>query len=48
MGWMLVAFAAEETLVGVVGSFILDKYNENRDHFSFEIQIHDGGLRAAV
>ena len=31
-----VAFAAEETPVGVVGSFILDKYNENRDYFSFK------------
>ena len=31
-----VAFAAEETLVGVVGSFILDKYNGNRDYFSFK------------
>ncbi|MFR7644634.1 WYL domain-containing protein [Eubacterium sp.] len=35
-GMDAVAFAAEETPVGVVGSFILDKYNGNRDYFSFK------------
>ena len=35
-GMDAIAFAAEETPVGVIGSFILDKYNGNRDYFSFK------------
>ena len=46
-GMDAVAFAAEETPVGVVGSFILDKYNGNRDYFSFKHRYMMEAFRAA-